>query len=365
MKKVKKVYCGNCNKIGHTYRQCKFPITSYGIIAFRMVGPPGMRTYPEFMVIQRRDSIGYIDFLRNKHPHKKKVFLEEMTIDERERIATQKFDTLWDNLWTNHDSKIYKTERDSARAAFLRLDIPKMMKETTTSWTSPEWGFPKGRRNSREFDIDCAVREFEEEAGITSSEYVIPNRKKYVEEFKGSNDVTYKHVYFLAKFRRNCKDPTIDQTNKIQISEIGDIRWATFGECMKLFRPTQKDKKNLLEYTLKIMKQQQFFRNIDFDHHPHTIPYPTYRHHRYNRPKHYKTYKPPSSWYSRQFAHSYPSRSTNYMPSSAQPIVSHHPLVPDASLLLPNSLPASLSNKPLFPMSMLRNTTKSLKPNSA
>ena len=228
MKKVKKVICGNCRKMGHTYKQCKFPITSYGIIAFRMVGGPHVRPYPEFLIIQRRDSIGYIDFLRNKFPHKKMVFLEEMTQDERRRIATQDFDTLWDNLWTNHDSKIYKNERETAREAFEKLDIPSMLSKTTTNWQTPEWGFPKGRPNTREIDLDCAMREFREEAGFSHPEYVIPNRKKYVEEFKGSNDVTYKHVYFLAKFPSDCREPTIDPHNRTQVSEVGAIRWATF-----------------------------------------------------------------------------------------------------------------------------------------
>ena len=33
-KKRKKVYCNNCGKFGHYYRQCLEPIISYGIIGF-------------------------------------------------------------------------------------------------------------------------------------------------------------------------------------------------------------------------------------------------------------------------------------------------------------------------------------------
>ena len=29
------IYCNNCGKPGHIYNQCKIPITSYGVIAFR------------------------------------------------------------------------------------------------------------------------------------------------------------------------------------------------------------------------------------------------------------------------------------------------------------------------------------------
>ncbi len=29
------VYCNNCGYIGHLYRDCKFPVLSYGVIIFR------------------------------------------------------------------------------------------------------------------------------------------------------------------------------------------------------------------------------------------------------------------------------------------------------------------------------------------
>jgi len=29
-------YCNNCGKYGHLYHQCKTPITSFGVIVFRM-----------------------------------------------------------------------------------------------------------------------------------------------------------------------------------------------------------------------------------------------------------------------------------------------------------------------------------------
>ncbi len=33
------IYCGNCGNLGHTYRRCKFPITSCGVILYR-INPP-------------------------------------------------------------------------------------------------------------------------------------------------------------------------------------------------------------------------------------------------------------------------------------------------------------------------------------
>ena len=50
--------CNNCGKQGHLFHQCKLPITSYGIILFRS-GLNG----PDFLMLRRKDSFGYIDFI--------------------------------------------------------------------------------------------------------------------------------------------------------------------------------------------------------------------------------------------------------------------------------------------------------------
>ena len=51
--------CNNCGKQGHLFHQCKIPITSYGIILCRS-SIYGIL----FLMIRRKDSFGYIDFLR-------------------------------------------------------------------------------------------------------------------------------------------------------------------------------------------------------------------------------------------------------------------------------------------------------------
>ena len=53
-------YCNNCGKQGHLYHQCKLPITSNGIIAFRK----NKTSELEYLMICRKDSLGYIDLIR-------------------------------------------------------------------------------------------------------------------------------------------------------------------------------------------------------------------------------------------------------------------------------------------------------------
>ena len=64
----------------------------------------------------------------------------------------------------------------------------------TIHWDEPEWGFPKGRRNYKEKDLECALREFEEETGIQKSSLtIIKNLNPFEEIFTGSNLKSYKH----------------------------------------------------------------------------------------------------------------------------------------------------------------------------
>jgi 8-oxo-dGTP pyrophosphatase MutT (NUDIX family) len=41
-----------------------------------------------------------------------------------------------------------------------------MLNNLNINYEHPEWEFPKGRKNKDESDIECALREFEEETGI-------------------------------------------------------------------------------------------------------------------------------------------------------------------------------------------------------
>ena len=54
--------CNNCNKSGHLFHNCRLPITSYGIILFRT-----MNKVKQFLMIRRKDTFGYIDFIRGKY----------------------------------------------------------------------------------------------------------------------------------------------------------------------------------------------------------------------------------------------------------------------------------------------------------
>ena len=86
-------YCNNCGKQGHLYHQCKIPITSIGLITFRY-----HNNEIQYLMICRKDTLGYIDFMRGKYSIFNKDYvmnmLKQMTNEEKERLKTWTFDEL-------------------------------------------------------------------------------------------------------------------------------------------------------------------------------------------------------------------------------------------------------------------------------
>lgn len=290
--------CVNCGEKGHLFKNCKAPITSFGIIAYKDAGcdasdkneevefilenycsqidkyiVPSKRMASlsnkyKFLMIQRKDTMGYIDFLRGKYSVRKNLSptknvprltintcIEEMTEEENYRIRTMTFDQLWDDLWCNHNSSAYRNEKSYAKRKFDMLDLPYYFNKTRSNYKFSEFGFPKGRRNIREQNIECAQREFTEETGYTSDTYTILNIKPIEEEFLGTNGIRYKHVYFIAKMKNNIPPPSVNKNNLIQIGEVKNVAWLTYEECISVIRPYDTAKRNVLTKLYNSLKK--------------------------------------------------------------------------------------------------------------
>jgi 8-oxo-dGTP pyrophosphatase MutT (NUDIX family) len=219
-------FCNNCGKQGHLFSQCKLPVISVGIIAYKY--SPYDKKY-KYLMICRKDSLGYIEFLRGKYPLYNKEYIQnlidEMTIDEKNNLLTKDFDELWKDLWGDF------------------VDLESIIHCSTTNWNTPEWGFPKGRRNYQESDIACAVREFQEETGYTNNDIdIVTNIQPFEEIFIGSNFKSYKHKYFLANIFEN-QIPK----NNYQKSEVSDLRWFTLEDCVNKIRPYNLEKIQIIK----------------------------------------------------------------------------------------------------------------------
>ena len=246
----KKFYCGNCGKNGHIYKDCMEPITSLGIIGYKF-----FNNEIKYILIQRKHSYGYVDFIRGKYDidnlnYINQLFLE-MSTKEIENIFSKDFSTLWSEIWGN--SKIYNDDYKISLEKFE--DILDMKEELNleSKWDSPEWGFPKGRRNINESNKNCAIREFCEETNLSKEDITINQNIYPISEiFVGSNNIRYKHIYYVAEVHKDKIE--IDSNNDYQTNEIGKIGWFSKDESKEMFRNYNFEKNNILEKLNKILE---------------------------------------------------------------------------------------------------------------
>jgi 8-oxo-dGTP pyrophosphatase MutT (NUDIX family) len=253
--------CNNCGRQGHLFHQCKLPVTSYGIIVFRS-STEGI----QYLMLRRKNSFGYIDFIRGKYvtnnlEHLQNLF-NEMSIQEREEVRSNNFETLWKNMWGDtHLGSQYKGEEIASQKKFesLKVSEPSMLdlliENATSKWKETEWEFPKGRRNYQEKDLECALREFEEETGISKKDIIIiENVIPFEEVFIGSNHKSYKHKYFLAYSNKSN-----DLLNNFQKTEVSKLEWKTLEECLEAIRPYNLEKKQLIININKVLEEYRLY----------------------------------------------------------------------------------------------------------
>ena len=256
-------FCNNCGKHGHLFHQCKNPITSIGIIVFNN------KKDLKYLMIRRKDSLGYVDFMRGKYPLFNKRYLlniiNEMTLSEKNNLLEKDFDELWKELWGDHIGIQYRGEEKTSREKFNSLragitlktqnyNLKSLINESESNWDEPEWGFPKGRRNFQEKDLCCALREFEEETGCSKNAIkIIYNLLQFEELFTGSNYKSYKHKYFLAYMEDS------ECLNNFQKTEVSKIEWKTYNECINYIRPYNLEKVDLIERVDNILNSYSFF----------------------------------------------------------------------------------------------------------
>ena len=266
-------HCTNCGLSGHFFRNCMSPVTSYGIIAVKY--PNNMNVSSlfskstinnrddslHFLLIQRKDSISYVEFIRGKYNPQDNEYicklLRNMTQKEQYQILSMTFDELWNSVWgENSKLKSHKTNYDSSEKKYIQIIgiMPHLIKENSSKWTEPEWGFPKGRRNPHESDINCAVREFQEETGLKRYDFtVIQNTSPISETFFGSNQVHYCHKYYIA-ICNNTIDVEMNIDNPHMAREIGAIKWCSLDEAISKIRPDNVEKREILLKAGKIMR---------------------------------------------------------------------------------------------------------------
>ena len=285
--------CANCGGLGHIYRVCNHPISSFGIVCFRLVLDAARSAIvPQYLMVQRQDSLCYVEFIRAKwNPQNRKYLLKlfaSMTPSERERLAAaQDFDEQWSACGHNDSGRSYMKEYTKSRDQFkaLRTGFPMrlasgevivfslayLLENTTAEHAEPEWGWPKGRRNINESDLRCALREFTEETGITAREVsVLTSAKPFEEVFNGCNGVRYRHVYYVTALINGAEaqGPHSQLAHKLSDApealpppahskqEIRNVAWCSHDDVLANIREHNVERKELFKRIHALVKTQ-------------------------------------------------------------------------------------------------------------
>lgn len=278
--------CSNCGKNGHSFRQCNEPVLSYGIIVMRFTNPEwtlektlcnGLATLngtegageAQILMVQRKDSLRFVEFVRGKYLLKDQEYIKQllsnMTEVERALIRESTFPQLWNHVWGTPNPRSYRSDFEQSQEKFNQLKrdslLEKLLDETTPLYATPEWGFPKGRRNLYESDVDCAVRECAEETDLQRHQLMLfDGIEPLCETFYGDNKVFYSHKYYIAMVAPGT-EVAINPLNPHMSREIGAIEWLKLEDALSRIRPENLEKRELLLRAFSIFKNLCPFRN--------------------------------------------------------------------------------------------------------
>ena len=257
--------CRNCGINGHLYKDCIHPIMSFGIICYDI----DENNKIKYLMIQRKDSLSFMEFIRGKYIISDIVYIKQlisaMTSNEKLLIVNKSFDDIWNYAWYQSNSSNIKhtTEYIESKHKFEYLNNNNLIQNILHSAHNimdqeQEWGFPKGRRKLKENDLDCAIREFCEETRLISDDIEIKNDIIPFEEiFFGTNNVLYKHTYYIAKIKNSDVPIFIDYNCIEQIREVRALMWFSFEEVLKHIKAYNIERHEIIKETDKIIKKYE------------------------------------------------------------------------------------------------------------
>ena len=251
--------CRNCGINGHLYKDCLHPIMSFGIICYKIDN-----NIPKYLMIQRKDSLSFMEFVRGKYnihdiQYIKQLF-ECMTKNEKYMLLNNAFDEIWSYTWCQSTQVPFKHTKEylESKQKFEYLSNTNIFNTIALNNTvlEQEWGFPKGRKKLKETDIECALREFSEETQLTKSdihihEDIIP----FQEIFFGTNNILYKHVYFIAKLLKEDSNLIIDDSCIEQIREVRALQWFTYDEVLQHIKKHNVERIEIFKEVHKIISK--------------------------------------------------------------------------------------------------------------
>ena len=224
-------------------------------------------------MVRRKHTYNYIHLIRGGYELNIEQIIKSinlLTFNEYNKLLTLPFEDLWKDIWEenalkfslNNDFKQLKEQFNFLQ----KYIIPQIKHKIKIIYDIPEWGFPKGKRNNNESNIECAQREFEEETGISKDDYELLDRLYPLNEnIKGSNGINYKHIYYIGILKPTFNSTKINLTN--QHFEIGDIGLYNINKLQTIIRSYNTERIDIINsiklfLTYNTRYFEKFYNNI-------------------------------------------------------------------------------------------------------
>ena len=127
------------------------------------------------------------------------------------------------------------------------------------------WGYPKGRLDDDEHPKECAVRELEEETGISLRHKKFEIQLINVYEGKNKNFILYRYVDYdmeLMNHPFECVSKVPTKNEDEEFPEIDSWYWATKKETKELMHGVHV--KNVFPTAKQTKKIQETYGKTDF-----------------------------------------------------------------------------------------------------
>lgn len=97
-------------------------------------------------------------------------------------------------------------------------------------------GFPKGKREGNESDLECAFRETLEETGLDKDDLILT--EQYIDEISKKGSICVR--YFIAHLKND------NVTFKWDLSELSDVQWYSIDDIYNV-ENIKEIRKNILK----------------------------------------------------------------------------------------------------------------------
>ena len=200
----------------------------------------------KFLLVRKRFTYAFIDFAYLHIPNprtpgnlpKLQRLVQAMTQEERLVLLSLDFSYIW---WharlTPTEGALFEYKKKIFTQWFLQDRGDKLVSLLMGCRGTRDdhlWGFPKGRRADNEPPLAAALREFAEETNWTSSDLqLFPGIARSLTYSDGGREYIDKG---FAALTRHAWTPSIEMSNRNQISEIAEVRWLSIQE-LELLAP--------------------------------------------------------------------------------------------------------------------------------